>query len=514
MNQPLNRRDFLKLAGLLSASYALPQFIAPTNALPQNANVQNVLIVVFDAFSAHNMSLYGYPRKTTPNIERLAEKAIVYHNHFSGGNFTTPGTASLLTGTLPWTHRAMGFPAKTVTQTFATKSLFHTFPNYHRMAYSHNPLANSVLKAFFREIEDYVPREQLFLEKNQLINSFFKKDEDIASVSAVRALKPQEDHSNYSLFFARIYEALRTRKYVDLLQHFPRGLPNINTDDYFLLENGIDWLRDQVATVPQPFLSYYHFLPPHNPYATRDDFFGTFQGDGYRPPEKPKHLFNRGVGTARLLEQRQWYDEFILYVDAEFARLYQGLESAGILENTWLVLTSDHGELFERGVRGHSTYLLHQPVIHIPLLIFPPGQQTRQDITEKTSALDVLPTLAHLTGQERPAWGEGTLLPPFGPSAPDRPIFVLESEKTPENAPITQGTVALVQGNYKLMYFFGYNELDGSELLELYDLENDPEELNNLYSTQKSIGDEMLSTVKEQLQEKNLPYLEQIETHP
>jgi hypothetical protein len=85
--------------------------------------------------------------------------------------------------------------------------------------------------------------------------------------------------------------------------------------------------------------------------------------------------------------------------------------------------------------------------------------------------------------------------------------LVLESEKTPENAPLTQGTVTLMQGNDKLIYYFGYSELEGEELIELYDLENDPEELNNLYSSQKSRGDELLKVVKDQLEEKNRPYV-------
>ena len=71
----------------------------------QNESVQNIIIIVFDAFSAYHISLYGYQRETAPNISRLAERAIVYHNHYAGGNYTTPGTASLLTGAQPWPSR-------------------------------------------------------------------------------------------------------------------------------------------------------------------------------------------------------------------------------------------------------------------------------------------------------------------------------------------------------------------------------------------------------------------------
>ena len=93
-----NRRDFLKLAGMLPLGLAAPQL---DRSLGLQSDKKNVIIIVFDAFSAYNISLYGYGRETTPNITRLAERATVYHNHYAGSNFTTPGTASLLTGTYP-----------------------------------------------------------------------------------------------------------------------------------------------------------------------------------------------------------------------------------------------------------------------------------------------------------------------------------------------------------------------------------------------------------------------------
>ena len=102
MNSKITRRDFLKLTSALPPALSLPPAMA---RLTENqTNTPNILIFIFDAWSAHNISLYGYPRKTTPNIDRLAEKAIVYHNHYSNACYTYPSTSSLLTGVLPWTH--------------------------------------------------------------------------------------------------------------------------------------------------------------------------------------------------------------------------------------------------------------------------------------------------------------------------------------------------------------------------------------------------------------------------
>ncbi len=97
MKRNINRCDFLKLAGLLPLGMATPRLMRHLGAsqLLQDGR-KNVLVVVFDAFSAYHLSLHGYQRETMPNLARLVERAVVYHNHYAGGSFTTPGTASLL----------------------------------------------------------------------------------------------------------------------------------------------------------------------------------------------------------------------------------------------------------------------------------------------------------------------------------------------------------------------------------------------------------------------------------
>lgn len=90
------------------------------------------------------------------------------------------------------------------------------------------------------------------------------------------------------------------------------------------------------------------------------------------------------------------------------------LEASGILDHSYLVVTSDHGELFERGENGHNTFLLYDSVIHIPLLVSAPQQTKRQDFYSLTSNIDVLPTLLNIVKKEIPSSVEGRLLPGFG----------------------------------------------------------------------------------------------------
>ena len=137
MNKSINRRDFLKLASLFSMNLVAPKLLFRPGSFESGAG-ENVLIIVFDAFSAAHLSLHGYGRETMPNLVRLVEKGTVYHQHYANGTFTTPGTASLLTGTLPMTHRALDHNTQ-VADALANKSIFHAFNNHHCINAGYRP---------------------------------------------------------------------------------------------------------------------------------------------------------------------------------------------------------------------------------------------------------------------------------------------------------------------------------------------------------------------------------------
>ena len=107
----IDRRTFLKLLPTVPFyKVAWPYVETAVHAArtpAQSSDRPNILFLVFDTLSAQHMSLYGYNRETTPNIARFAEKSTVFHKHVAGGNFTSPGTSRLTTGTYAWTHRAI-----------------------------------------------------------------------------------------------------------------------------------------------------------------------------------------------------------------------------------------------------------------------------------------------------------------------------------------------------------------------------------------------------------------------
>jgi hypothetical protein len=99
-----------------------------------------------------------------------------------------------------------------------------------------------------------------------------------------------------------LYEGSRDRKIKRYKPDFPRGLPNVTSDNYFLLEQAVDWLGDRLLNIPRPFAGYFHFLPPHFPYKTHRDFYGTFEKDGFEPVYKDWDIFHENKSPDNLLK--------------------------------------------------------------------------------------------------------------------------------------------------------------------------------------------------------------------
>lgn len=493
MSGQLSRREFMKLMGL----FPLLAIRGSERTFSTNPDAPNILFLVFDTLSAKHISMFGYPRDTMPNLAKFAERATVFNQHYSGGSFTTPGTASILTGMYPFNHRAFQ-PYGTVKQDYADRNLFTLFnqAGYHTQSFSQNLLVNILVDQFIEGVSEYVPPARLALAAKEFADDFFTRDYGLAVQAERRYLNPVGQYPN-SLFLSLVskyYEdQLRKGLRKDTKDDFPRGLPQ-NHDIFYILEDVVDWGLDRYPAMQQPFLSYMHVMPPHDPYNPRADFIGRYADQPANNPVKPTHFFDEDRDQKFLDKKREQYDEYIAYVDAEFGRLIDGLEAQGALENTWVVFGSDHGELFERGIYRHITPVLYEPVIRVPLLMRAPGQSERVDVHTPTSNVDILPTLLHLTGQQIPAGLDGKVLPPWGMTDPERVIFAADAKSNPKLGPLNKGTITAIQNQHKLVHYFGYGGYESE--YEYFDLSRDPEELDNRYSS----SDKLIQNLSDQIQ--------------
>lgn len=505
----ISRRSFLKLVGAAAPAVLLPRLASRLagGVKRETDSPPNIIILLFDAMSARNLSVYGYPRLTTPSLERFAEHATVYHSHYASGNYTIPGVASLLTGTYPWKNRAINY-SSVVRREMVEDNIFHALGgDYHRLAFPQSIWANFIVSQFQPDI-DTLMSSGSFSEFDFLLSDYFAGDRNLAT----RALDDfvfKMEQPPVSLTLTSLQRAIYFRK-TSLLdsQGYPRGLPhNLYYPLHFRLEKLFDGLASLLPGLPSPFFTYLHLFPPHLPYRPTRKFNRMFVDDGWTPPSKPVHRFSDHNSDDKLNVARRSYDQYVASLDSELGRLLDTLEVEGILDNSYVVITSDHGEMFERGEKAHTTPLLYDPVVHIPLLISAPGQNIRRDVHAPTNAVDVLPTLLQLAGKPYPAWSDGKPLPGLGGVDDyERGTFTIEAKQNPALGPITNATIALRKGNWKLIHYTGYEAEDS---FELYDLGGDIEELRDLYPAAPAIAKKMKDELLEALFAANKPFLKQ-----
>lgn len=474
MKSEWTRRNLLKL---LPAACAFPGLAGAARQLSGHDR-PNILVLVFDSLSAHHMSTYGYRRRTTPNLSRFAARCTVFHNCYSGGNFTTPGTATLLTGNYPWTHRAFNH-AGSVAEEFENRNLFSLLrsSSYETIAFSHNLLANVLLTQFEDHIDDHLHPGSFSTFYGSFADRLFPGDARVASMACDDFLF-QRGRIPGSLFLSmadRIRLGITKRAVFSReSEEYPLGLPEL-FKFAFKLPQVIDGLIERLARTREPYLAYFHLLPPHEPYRPNREFWNLFS-DGWVPRKKPPSPFGQGLTSSELHKFRRMYDAFLANADAEFGRLAGFLEQTGRLQNTIVVFTSDHGQLFERGIHGHVTETLYDNVVRVPLLISRPGSNQRIDIHEPVASIDVVPTLLSGANIDIPDWLPGEVLPPFRTNAlsPERPVYSLEAKGNPKGRRLTRATISMRRGRYKLVRYTGYDKCP--DLTELFDLENDPQE--------------------------------------
>ena len=257
-----------------------------------------------------------------------------------------------------------------------------------------------------------------------------------------------------------------------------------NRDCSVTFELATDWIEARKT----PYFAFVHTYQVHNPYEPPDEFreglVRPYSGDLPKDISVRDYEWGRGgapLTGADLDYVSDLYDAEIAYVDHQVGQFLDGLRAAGALENTLIVVTSDHGEeFFDHGNTLHGMSL-YEEQLRVPLILNWPGHFEGGLVPEHPVHLvDLAPTIAAAVGVQTPLSWIGEALETT-PGDTKRPLFT--SMLTHWSSPARRGeqTYALREGNLKYISFpADMHKFDTSPTHALYDLDADPMELNSI----------------------------------
>jgi arylsulfatase A-like enzyme len=462
--------------------------------LPEaSPDLPNVLWIVLDNVRADSMSLQGYSRPTTPNLERLAGKGVFFNQARSTAPWTLPSHASMFTG--HWPHSLSVGWDRPLDDAQPTVAEYLSSMGYATAGFVGNTYYGNVRYGLNRGFARY---EDCY--ENQKITGF----EIIRSAALGRRLIGT---LGYSI-------------------HVEEGATSVRKSAEMLNRDVLGWLDARPRD--RPFFVFANYFDAHGPFIqpesstprfgmgalTSDqkvDVLKRFKrfGEGKLRPEDGSAI---DVLNAATQVYRDSYESCIAYLDDQIGRLHDDLERRGLASSTLVIITSDHGEHFrEHGFFGHGLSLYRRE-LHVPLLIIPPSNgpvPARRVVSEMVSLRDLAATTVDLLGLSEkapfpglslaPLWtgktGRGATSPAFSEVA--KQIRVAPTPSVPASlAPMT--SVTAMGKEY-------IRDGDGREIL--FDLGVDPGEAMNIAGRNESaaLRDDLVRLIDGALRNSDAP---------
>ena len=269
------------------------------------AGTPNILVIILDTVRALNLSLYGYARSTTPNLERLAQQGVVFERAIVTAPWTLPSHASMLTGRWPLELDGNDIqPLKLKVPTVTEVLRDNGFRTAGFVANSWYLNRESGLTGGFTHYEDFDRSLGMFLMSSALVRKITGK--------------------NWFRYFFRHYGEFERKE-----------APQINAEV-------LTWLTGDDR---RPFFAFINYLEAHANYLPPPPFDTIFHlGVRGRRPPLGDTGYRRAKSEDAVDVEIAAYDGSIAYLDYEVGRLLEELSRRGILDNTLVIVTADHGE--------------------------------------------------------------------------------------------------------------------------------------------------------------------------
>ena len=415
---------FLALVGAVCVPFAFIDVDATPPAAPVAAPAvrPDILLVTIDTLAARQMSLYGASQSTTPNIDRLAQRGLMFDRAYAGANFTTAGINTLLTGRYPDEHRSLQLGGRALPRYRATSLPALLQRAGYRSTYvSTNsyaaPWRNGYARYFDNGVGD-ATRWRVYVCEDELVRWLpYVCQVNHPAINLITPLLIHNDTNNLEY-------------------------------DGRLVTRAAQSLMASIHGDQRPLFLWVHLFPPHDPYAAPSGCLGHFYpGPQHRTAATSQPIYGlRPAGaslrTTRLLEQR--YRESLWCADRTVGQIVEQMRRRD--RPFVLIITADHGESFTPVLTGHGGPWLNEDAIRIPLLVALPGMTRPRRSATIASQTDVLPIVrAILDGADA-----DRLAALVAARRRAEPALSMEFIDNRRLAPLTRGGVAAIgeRGKY------------------------------------------------------------------
>ncbi len=332
----------------------------------------NVLWVVLDTVGADHLSLHGYAQRTSLTLEEFAQRGIRFDRAQATAPWTLPSHASFFTGR--WPHELSTGWMAPLDSADPTIAEYLGGKGYATAGFVANRFFcgwDSGLSRGFTHYEDHALPQLGAFRLAALVDRFL---EGLRQVDRV--------HRNWLGF-----------QVIPPIEDFLVGLFTGGDRKEAAVVNRefLAWLS-QRRQPDRPFFAFLNYFDAHYPYLVSKEHVHRF-GSRPKDPQEWDLIENwRSADKAKLSVQdiafaRNAYDSCVADLDEQLGLLLDDLDSLGVLERTWVIITSDHGESFgEHGGFGHGGSL-YQTELHVPLLLLPPGRNPTARVVGQTASL-------------------------------------------------------------------------------------------------------------------------------
>jgi arylsulfatase A-like enzyme len=323
----------------------------------------DVLLISVDTLRPDHLSLYGYARATSPELERWLSRASIFENAYSTEANTPPSVISILSGQLPQEHGVRAFQ-----QLLPRKVLL--LPDLLPAAYQTAAVvSNTVLTDESLGIADRFDHYDDFVDEPESIRPVWERRASRTTDAALRWLGESRDPD-------------------------------------------------------RPLFLWVHYIDPHGPYHPPADKPRAFRHRGEIPLERGRmHPFQIDPGIGDALHYQDRYDEEIAYTDAQIGRLLEGYSAQASLDDALVIFVADHGESMIEHERWFTHgYHVYEEIVRVPLVLRGPGLPPGR-VATAASTIDIAPTVLRFAGAALPEYLAGVDLRDPEQRGRARPLF-------------------------------------------------------------------------------------------